>query len=192
MSPGRMSGSLEPSHRFDWQAIRADVLRRLRQHLRGWGTDRIEDAAQDAMLRLELFARRSGPPRNLPGLLSVICRRVAVDAIRVRTIERRQGPLSDAAGLPDDDAAALDRALLAEEVRWAAFAVMAYFRERKASCHEVAVARFFEDLDFRSLAERTGLSSDALRQRWVRCVGQLLEAVARGELSLDPPPRGKR
>lgn len=185
-----MALSQDPEPELDWTALRAEAQRRLRARLRGWSVEAIEDATQEVMTRLLAFVRRCGAPRNPPGLLSVMCRRVAVDVIRRASIDRRHDSI-DAGDLRlVDPDAAVDRELMAEEVRWAVHVVLAFFEQRKAPCLEIARARY-DGLDLGKLAEATGQTHDELRQRWVRCARLLREAVERGEISFVLPRRGR-
>lgn len=170
----------------DWADIRNSIARRMSFHLRGWEPSEIEDATQDVLLRVMRFFRRSGPPRALEGLATVITRRVAVERMRSRKRRPPGRPVHEEDIVTPDDSLRHDLLDLEEEVAWKAFRVREFFRTRQTPCVELADARS-QGEDFKQLAARTNQSHLALLQRWSRCMKKLRVAIANRELDWDRP-----
>ncbi|MCC6650922.1 MAG: sigma-70 family RNA polymerase sigma factor [Candidatus Eisenbacteria bacterium] len=171
---------------YDWADIRNSVAHRMSYHLRGWEPSEIEDATQDVLLRVARFIRRSGPPRAIDGLTTVIARRVAVERIRSRMRRPPGRPVQEEDAVTLDDSMRRDLLDLEEDVAWKAFRAREFFRTRQTPCVELADARS-QGEDFKQLAARTNQSHLALLQRWSRCMKKLRAAIANREWDWERP-----
>lgn len=169
---------------LDWAEIRTSVSRRLSYQLRGWEPSDIEDATQDVVLRLMHFLRRTGSPRSLDGIVTVIARRTAIERIRIRSRRPESQPIREGDSVALDEATRYELLELEEEVTWKAFQVREFFRLHQTPCVELAEGRS-NGIDFKQLAEATGQSHLALLQRWARCMKRLRTAIASRELGWD-------
>ncbi|MFN8588478.1 MAG: hypothetical protein U0704_11850 [Candidatus Eisenbacteria bacterium] len=166
---------------LDWSDIRSSISRRMSYHLRGWESAEIEDATQDVLLRVMRFFERSGMPHSLDGLVRVICRRTAVERMRIRARRPAPQPVREDHAVTADEATLRELVDLEEQVAWKALQVREWFRAHQAPCLELADARA-AGTAFKELAGRTGVSHVALLQRWSRCMKRLREAIAQGKL----------
>lgn len=183
----RSPDSFVPCGSLEWLQLLELARQRLRARLRDWPMQDIDDLAQDVMANTLDFVRRNGPPRSPEGLVSVIARRRAADAIQDEEMARHreisldsvtptlEGPLSES-----------ELAEILEEQAWTAFVVSAFFRSAAAHRECMAIAEAKRDgIDLRQFAEVRGQSHDAVRQRWSRCLDSLEEAITRGDLRID-------
>jgi DNA-directed RNA polymerase specialized sigma24 family protein len=161
----------------DWHAARQHLHRCLTRQLDRLDESQIEDLVQEAAVRLLRVVRREGA-RNLEALMNLIARRTAIDFIRCR---RRWAiiwePMTEVTtNRPDSSAKMPD--ILGDPQERVEFLVIEFFRARKGSCVELAMA-FFRKRDWRSVSKEIGASHDAIRARWSRCVALLRREAAR-------------
>lgn len=177
-----MAASHDPSFEgIDWSLVRSSIARRMSYHLRGWERVEIEDATQDALVRVMRFLERSGRPNSLEGLVRVIARRTAIERMRARARRPATQSVREEHAVIADEATRRELLDLEAQVEWKAFQVREWFREHQSPCLELAEARA-TGVAFNELAGRSGVSHVALLQRWSRCMKRLREAVTRGEL----------
>lgn len=171
----------------DWQRLWWLAFTRLRSKLRDFSRQDIEDLSQRVVTEALEFVGRHGPPRSHDGLVSVIAKRRAADAIRRRRKQKKkphipieavqetlQGPLSSRE---------LDE--IREEQDAIAAMICAFFRSTGVHPDCMALAEAKSDgIDFRQYAESAGQSYAAVRQRWTRCLDSLQRAVDAGEVRL--------
>jgi len=177
----QISSSLPPGMtEMQYQTARQFLYRCLRKRLFGFTEEDVQDATQDATLRLIRFLRRE-EARNLDALLNVICQRTAVDVIR----SKRRGPAlvpiqedtpdeetpdHPAVVTPKDDLPGVSNL---DRLR---FLVLEFFRGSEV-CLKLARA-YFDQRNWKEVAEEIRSSHAAVRQQWSRCVAKL-RAVAR-------------
>ena len=144
---------------------------RLRQILYRADEATVEDAAQEALVRLLRVVRHEGV-RNLDALMNDICRKTAIDHLRwcrrfgesfEPMMDHRQG---EALESPVDPLTRLE------------FVVLEFFQARQTPRYELAVA-FFDDRSWEQVAEVTGKSYASVRKQWSRCVALLRELARR-------------
>lgn len=167
------SSSNDPD--LDWNAARQFCLRRLRFRLRFTREEEIEDLAQECLVGLLRFSRREAL-RTPEAVMTVIADRIAVSWIRSPRSRGLELPLEDGEGKTVDVPAPAEHdATALERLR---FAVMEFFRETSAPCHELA-GFFFRDLDWELVAGKVGRSYLAVRKQWSRCYESLQREEAR-------------
>lgn len=161
---------------IDWEAARTRTMARIRAELPGWGRERIEDLAHEALIQLLRVVRREGI-RNLDGLLGQVAKTTVIDAIRRE--QRRRARFSEVGeDLPEVPAPPVgpdDE--LADPLERLRFVVLEHFRRHDTACGGLALA-FFSDEDWKTVAEGLGRTYDAVRQQWSRCVRALRAALA--------------
>jgi DNA-directed RNA polymerase specialized sigma24 family protein len=162
--------SAPPLGEAEWARALAFLRARLRKLLDRFDDSAVEDATQEAAIRLLRVVRRE-QVRNTDALMNVICRKIAIDTMRWH--KRRQAtfePMSESVEygftLPVDPLARIE------------FAVLEFFRGRQAACYELAVA-YFNDRDWEHVAGSLGKSHAAVRKQWSRCLGQLRSVAMR-------------
>ncbi len=154
-----------------WARARAVMRDRLRQLLYRADEATVEDAAQEALVRLLRVVRHEGV-RNLDALMNDICRKTAIDHLRwSRRFGESFEPMMDhhqdkAFESPVDPLSRLE------------FVVLEFFQARQTPCYELAVA-FFDDRSWEQVAEVTGKSYASVRKQWSRCVALLRELARR-------------
>jgi DNA-directed RNA polymerase specialized sigma24 family protein len=172
--------------------IHAGATRRMRYHLRGWPAARIEEAVQDVCLGVLLYLRRNGPPGDVEWLVGVVSRRRAISMIRHERFERLHDPIDGFIDLLADGRASTEIHELREEAALLVHRILGFFRNHKAECETLAIARARGE-DFKQVGARLGKSQAALLQSWSRCVRRLKDAARRGEIDLlgrPDRPRG--
>jgi RNA polymerase sigma factor (sigma-70 family) len=63
------------------------------------------------------------------------------------------------------------------QIQRAVYLILRFFLEHRAKCADTAMLRFFQSLPWDQVGRRLSLTTDAIRQRWHRCVEFLLEAI---------------
>jgi DNA-directed RNA polymerase specialized sigma24 family protein len=159
----------------DWAQARAFLHGRLRRLLDRCDEAVVEDATQEAAVRLLRVMRRE-EVRNLEALMNDICRKTAID------IMRSNGRFRATFEPLDEQAEHVAIESTADPLERLEFAVLEFFRGRQAACYDLAVA-YFNDRDWEQVADTVGKSHAAVRKQWSRCLG-LLRSVARR--SSDP------
>lgn len=159
-----------------WKATREQLYRRLRRKLRWEDRDVIEDLTQEALIRF-LRCGRKQEVRHREGLLTRICERVAADFIRRRTRRRREVELGfeRAERLPSDRAFHPEAG---DPVERLCFLVLSHLEAEDPSGHRMVEA-YLSGTSWVTLAEDTGTSYSAIRQRWSRCIRRLRSGFAR-------------
>jgi RNA polymerase sigma factor (sigma-70 family) len=137
-------------------------------YFRGFGLTREEreDAVQDALAQVWTLAARPGfeTRRGLRALLRTIVAARCVDRVRRRRRLAELGEsLEDPAPRPDE------LALAADEGARLRLALI----ELDEPCREIIRLRFFEEVDYATLAAREGRSESALRGRLFACLKAL-------------------
>ena len=164
-----------------WEQAREFLRLRLSRSLDRADPETVQDLTQEALLRLLRTLRRERA-RNLEALMTEIARRTYVDFIRRRRVRSAHFvPLDDASeAVADPGARPSDE--IGDPVQRVRFIVLQFFRTRRAKC--LALARgFFSGRDWASLADDSGLSHDATRQQWSRCL-ELLRRHATSDTGL--------
>lgn len=154
----------------DWTRARAFLHARLRQLLDRCDEAVVEDATQEAAIRLLRVIRRESV-RNHEALMNDICRKTAIDTMRWNQRCRQTFESIDESPVERPVSDSVDPLARME------FVVLEFFRGRHAACYELAVA-YFNDRDWEQVAEAVGKSHAAIRKRWSRCVA-VLRSVAR-------------
>ncbi|MCK4548028.1 MAG: sigma-70 family RNA polymerase sigma factor [Candidatus Eisenbacteria sp.] len=161
---------------IDWDEATLFLKRRLTRKLGRVDELTLEDLTQETCVRLLRAVRREGAT-NPHALMTTIADRTAVSHIRRITRERPifepltevtenlPDPKSETTQVPGD---------IQERVE---LVVQEIFRSRRSSCLELAVA-FFEKRNWSAVASALGISHDAVRARWSRCVALLRKVVA--------------
>jgi DNA-directed RNA polymerase specialized sigma24 family protein len=163
---------------IDWAAVQRQLDRIIRARLGRAQAADVQDCVGEAYLGLVRAVRRE-EIRNLAALTTTIAQRVVANWISARQGERKRfRPLATEdlrVGRPDPPEP-WDRR------DYIAFLVIEFFRERNASCCELAIAHF-RGRDWKQLAVELGKSHEALRQQWSRCRAQFASAARK-----DPGP----
>ena len=140
-----------------------------------------QDAAQDAIFRL--FQRRDTlRDQELRGLLYVTARNIAIDRLR----DRRRSPLRFGdetevrAALMVDEAACPERTLSAREEL---ASIRVFLDELPAKCAQAFTAYKFEELEYRQIAERMGLTESMVRKYVLRALAHCAARLAERENS---------
>ena len=165
------AGTPRAETEVSWAEARKFMQERLHRELRGRDGDQLEDLTQEALTRL-LRAIRKEAVQNLEALMNEIARRTAIDHFRRR---RRWAALVEP--LPDSvDGPALAGGPAADQlgdpVERLRFVVLEFFASRASGCHDLALA-YFEERNWRSVAQNLGRSCEAVRRQWSRCVASL-------------------
>jgi RNA polymerase sigma factor (sigma-70 family) len=161
----------------DWEQARRFVRQCLSSRLRRGDDADIDDLCQDALVRLVRAIRRE-EVHNLEALMNVIAQRTLIDFLQKRRrwnilleVEQveaaardRHGFTATPADLPGDPQGRVE------------FVVLEFFAGRSPNCHELARA-FFRDRAWPTVASKLGLSHDAVRARWTRCLRTLRAAL---------------
>lgn len=182
----RPSGRGEPPHddmgerlRELFREHRSQLIRFLQLRL-GSESD-AQDAAQDTIFRL--FQRRHTlRDQELRGLLYVTARNIAIDRLR----DRQRSPVHfsdeiDAfASVMVDDTACPERVLAARE---ALASIGGFLRELPSKCEQAFIAYKFEELEYRQIAERMGLTESMVRKYVLRALAHCAARLAAQEKS---------
>lgn len=131
----------------DWAQARAFLHGRLRRLLDRCDEAVVEDATQEAAVRLLRVMRRE-EVRNLEALMNDICRKTAID------IMRSNGRFRATFEPLDEQAEHVAIESTADPLERLEFAVLEFFRGRQAACYDLAVA-YFNDRDW-ELSRRHG------------------------------------
>jgi hypothetical protein len=161
---------------IDWAGVRGFLRTALRAHLPEACAADLQDLIQEASVRVLRTLRRE-EVRNLEALMNDIARKTAIDFMRSRSrwsamvlkVQHRQRDLAH--GSNDDPE------FLGDPLERTRFVVLAWFRQNSAGCHELAARYFTGTCGWPVLAEELGLTPQALRRRWSRCVERLRQAV---------------
>lgn len=146
------------------------VLRWAREtaHFRGFGlsAEEREDVAQDALAQLWSLGSRPGFElrRGVRAILRTIVSARCIDRVRRR---RPTSEVDDA--LPDPAPDVAERFATEDERERLRRALI----ELDAPCREIVRLRFFEELDYATLAAREGRSESTLRVRLFHCLRRL-------------------
>jgi len=143
-------------------------------HFRGYGLSREEreDAVQDAIAQLWTQALRPDFEirRGLRAMLRTIVAARCIDRLRRR---RRAAPLDESIRDPAPDA--VERLAARDEGARLRRALL----ELDEPCREIVRLRFFEELDYATIAEREGRSESTLRVRLFHCIRALRSRLLR-------------
>src|SRR5262249_43586051 len=125
----------------DWTEARRFIQSVIRHQLGHADPARIEDLTQEALVHLLRALRREGA-RNLEGLMTVIARRTAIDAIRTRVRwDPLVRPLDDERDDPPDPTTIHPEAFGDPDER-IRFTVLQFFEGRSPGCRLLAEAFF--------------------------------------------------
>lgn len=160
---------------IDWNETTLFMRHRLTRKLGRVDELTLEDLTQEACVRLLRAVRRESAT-NPHALMTTIADRTAISYIRRITRERPIfEPLTEVTeNLPDPKSETQEvPGDIQERVE---LVVQEVFRSRRSSCLELAMA-FFEKRNWSAVADALGISHDAVRARWSRCVALLRKVV---------------
>lgn len=145
--------------RYDWDAIRARLVASIRHHLGSCQPERVEDLAQEGAIRFLRCARRERV-ENPDALAWTIGQKVAIDEIRRKKADPLVplDPNFDPPGEPPPPDIAL---------RW--WLLLELLRLKRETCLPYALA-FAQHGNWKDAAKSLGVSHDAVRQNWHRCL----------------------
>lgn len=135
-----------------------------------------QDAAQDTIFRL-YQRRHTLHDQELRGLLYVTARNIAIDRLR----DRRRSPVhfgeeaESFASTMVDDTACPERVLAARE---ALASLRGFLRELPIKCEQAFIAYKFEELEYRQIAERMGLTESMVRKYVLRALAHCAARLA--------------
>jgi RNA polymerase sigma factor (sigma-70 family) len=164
--------SISQEIEIDWDQTRRQLRDRISRKLQGFSRTDLEDATQEALVRM-LRACRSEEIRSPAALATSIADRTAVDWIRRRKVTRvreremtdqdlnRPGPRIEEDTVPGDPV---------ERIR---FLVLEFFHQHNQGCWELARVYFGGNQDWKMVSQAQGIGHDTVRARWSRCVAQL-------------------
>lgn len=160
---------------LDWEQARRRLRSQLAHRLPSLARAELDDLVQEALIGL-LRAMRREEVRDPEALLFTIAQRTSIDYLR----RKKRWALI----VQDDPTGAYSRTLPARS--WAygdverrvRFAVLRFFRDRRSSCHDLAMS-YFEERDWASIARASGRSHDGVRKQWSRCLEFLRQFVSR-------------
>jgi len=161
---------------IDWNEARAFLGRRIARKLGHVDPSILEDATQEACVRLLRALRREGA-QNPEGLMTTIADRTAISIIRrlarergtTVDIEETAGAVAEPRPLSPD--------ILADLLDRVRFIALEFFRTREAwLCLKLAQAWFREE-QWAVMADRLHMTQGAVRKRWERCRKDLLQEL---------------
>jgi RNA polymerase sigma-70 factor (ECF subfamily) len=143
-------------------------------YFRGFGLSKEdrEDAVQDALAQVWTLAARPGfePRRGLRALLRSVVAARCIDRVRrSRRLVELDESLEDSSPTPDERLAAGDESA---RLRLALI-------ELDEPCREIIRMRFFEGLDYATIAERERRSESTLRVRLFGCIRAIRRRMLR-------------
>lgn len=165
-------GECEPHSEIDWKRA-LHLSRKLARQVRTPAARaEADDVANEALLRVVREVRRGRAVQSLDAFVTLVTKRVAVDAARSR---RRW----NAVVVSDNERSkrtAAPKVELGDPLDRARFIVLGYFERTSTECFRLASA-FFDEVPWPNLAQTISKKPEAVRQTWKRCLDRLRESV---------------
>jgi RNA polymerase sigma factor (sigma-70 family) len=168
---------------IDWNAARRFLRRRLELEVSGTERQELDDLVQEACVNLLRAVRRESA-RDLEGLMTVIARRTHTDFVRRRIRARRTLAPAGLDGIDAADPRSPHDDLVGELHRRLELIVLELFQRHGAGDCQALARAYFAEHDWAQVARELGMSHEAVRKRWSRCL-----EVPRRELAADPQLR---